>query len=75
MPDDWFSQKEEVPYLYLSANPWACSCSLSYLRIYLEKYDYNVYVRNGPLITIDAESVVSSAKTETRNFTSRLTQL
>lgn len=58
MPDNWFSQKEEVPYLYLSANPWACSCSLSYLHRYLGDYELNVYVRDGPEIKGDAESVV-----------------
>ncbi|KAM9335150.1 uncharacterized protein ABDE67_020108 [Symphorus nematophorus] len=58
MPDDWFSQKEEVPYLYLSANPWACSCSLGYLRRYLEDYELNVYVRDGPIIRSNGESVV-----------------
>lgn len=59
MPDNWFSQKEEVPYLYLSANPWACSCSLDYLRRYLDDYELNVYVRDGPVIKSDADSVVS----------------
>ncbi|XP_055012143.1 platelet glycoprotein Ib alpha chain-like [Boleophthalmus pectinirostris] len=58
LPDNWFSQKNEVPYLYLSANPWACSCSLGYLRMYLEEYDYNVYVKDGPIISADAESVI-----------------
>ncbi|KAM4714907.1 uncharacterized protein FYW61_019775 [Anableps anableps] len=58
MPDGWFSQKEEVPYLYLSANPWACSCSLGYLRRYLEEYELNVYVRDGPIISSDVDSVV-----------------
>ncbi|KAM7366680.1 hypothetical protein PAMP_016095 [Pampus punctatissimus] len=58
LPDNWFSQKEEVPYLYLSANPWACSCSLSYLRRYLDSYEFNVYVRDGPIIEVNAESVV-----------------
>nr|XP_046237601.1 platelet glycoprotein Ib alpha chain [Scatophagus argus] len=58
MPDNWFSQKEEVPYLYLSANPWACSCSLGYLRTYLDNYEFNVYVRDGPIINSNAESVV-----------------
>ncbi|XP_050928627.1 platelet glycoprotein Ib alpha chain [Lates calcarifer] len=58
MPDDWFSKKKEVPYLYLSANPWACSCSLGYLRRYLEDYEFNIYVRDGPLIKSDGESVV-----------------
>ncbi|XP_055012149.1 platelet glycoprotein Ib alpha chain-like isoform X2 [Boleophthalmus pectinirostris] len=60
LPDNWFSQKNEVPYLYLSANPWACSCSLGYLRMYLEEYDYNVYVKDGPIISADAESVYDS---------------
>lgn len=60
MPDDWFSQKMDVPYLYLSANPWACSCSLGYLRTYLEDYELNVYTRDGPEIKSDAESVVST---------------
>uniref|UniRef100_UPI003AACC44E uncharacterized protein n=1 Tax=Centroberyx gerrardi TaxID=166262 RepID=UPI003AACC44E len=58
MPDDWFSQKEEVPYLFLSANPWACSCSLGYLHSYLDNYEHNVYVRDGPIYQPDAESVV-----------------
>lgn len=64
MPDDWFSKKEEVPYLYLSANPWACSCSLNYLHRYLNDYEFNVYVRDGPNIRNDAESVVSNTNNE-----------
>ncbi|KAM6894717.1 uncharacterized protein PEZ65_022371 [Lycodopsis pacificus] len=58
MPDGWFSQKKSVPYLYLSANPWACYCSLSYLSVYVDEYEFNVYVRDGPVIEISAESVV-----------------
>ncbi|KAL4008456.1 hypothetical protein ACER0C_002308 [Sarotherodon galilaeus] len=61
MPDEWFSRKEEVPYLYLSANPWACTCSLGYLRRYLDDYELNVYVRDGPEIKSDVESVVCDA--------------
>lgn len=59
MPDDWFSQKEQVPYLYLSGNLWACSCSLGYLRRYLEENELNVYTQDGPIIKNNAESVVS----------------
>lgn len=66
MPDDWFSMKEMVPYLYLSANPWACSCSLDYLRRYLDDNEFNVYTRDGPLINNDVESVVSVAHGEER---------
>ncbi|XP_038586430.1 platelet glycoprotein Ib alpha chain [Micropterus salmoides] len=58
MPDDWFSQKKEVPYLYLSSNDWVCTCSLGYLREYLDEYELNVYVRDGTIIRSDAESVV-----------------
>ncbi|XP_042368217.1 platelet glycoprotein Ib alpha chain [Plectropomus leopardus] len=58
MPDDWFSPKTEVPYLFLSVNPWACSCALGYLRRYLEDYEFNVYVRDGKIIISDGESVV-----------------
>ncbi|XP_035506582.2 platelet glycoprotein Ib alpha chain [Scophthalmus maximus] len=58
MPENWFSRKEEVPYLYLSANPWACSCSLDYFHRYLNEYELNVYVRDGPIIRGTAESVV-----------------
>ena len=58
MPDGWFSQKEEVHYLYLSTNPWACSCSLTYFHTYLVKYSYNIYVRDGAEISLDDRSVV-----------------
>ncbi|KAJ3585753.1 hypothetical protein NHX12_014472 [Muraenolepis orangiensis] len=57
MPDDWFSVKD-IPYLFLSANPWLCSCSLGYLNGYLNDYETNVYVRDGAFINGDAESVV-----------------
>lgn len=60
VPDNWFSSKEEVPYLFLSPNPWECSCSLGYLHTYLDMYETNFYVRDGPDINNDAESVVSS---------------
>lgn len=61
VPDGWFSQKEEVPYLFLSANPWACSCALLYLHGYLDEYGYNVYTRRGRTITNDPDSLVSKA--------------
>lgn len=59
MPDGWFSQKEDVPYLYLSLNPWACSCSLGYLRRYLDDFELNIYVRDGAEIRNGVDSVVS----------------
>lgn len=62
MPDDWFSTKPDVSYLYLSANPWTCTCSVGYFRRYLEEYEYNVYTRDGENIQADVESVVSVIK-------------
>jgi len=64
MPDGWFNQKEEVPYLFLSANPWACYCSLGYLREYLDDFESNIYVRevNGESdFKTAVERVVSTA--------------
>lgn len=49
-----------MPYLDLSANPWACSCALLYLHGYLDDYGLNVYTR-GQSITSNPESVVSPA--------------
>lgn len=72
MPDEWFSQKEEVPYLYLSANPWSCTCSLGYLRRYLDGYEYNVYVRDGPDIKIDVESVVCTTNRKIKQIQTHL---
>ncbi|KAK2863424.1 hypothetical protein Q5P01_002957 [Channa striata] len=66
MPDNWFSQKVEVPYLYLSANPWACSCSLDYLNKYLNDNEMNIYVRDGPIINSDADSVVCDSPQQHR---------
>lgn len=59
MPDDWLSTMSEVCYLYLSENPWTCTCSAGYFRSYLEEYEYNVYTRDGVNIQIDVDSVVS----------------
>ncbi|XP_061768919.1 platelet glycoprotein Ib alpha chain [Nerophis ophidion] len=58
LPDDWFSQKKVVPYLYFAANPWACNCTLTYLRTYLEEYEVNFYVLEGELITMDPKRLV-----------------
>ncbi|XP_029965998.1 platelet glycoprotein Ib alpha chain [Salarias fasciatus] len=58
MPDDWFSKKEDIPYIILSANPWECSCSLRILHRYLQDNGLNVYVLDGGLISSDPESVV-----------------
>ncbi|XP_070978161.1 platelet glycoprotein Ib alpha chain [Oncorhynchus clarkii lewisi] len=57
MPDQWFSAKPEVPYTYLSQNPWACFCKVGYLKKHLDDQGFNVYTRDGIIITPDEESV------------------
>lgn len=47
MPDEFFSSKPELPYVYLSHNPWLCSCSVGYLHRFLNDQDYNIYKHNG----------------------------
>ncbi|KAJ3585747.1 hypothetical protein NHX12_014466 [Muraenolepis orangiensis] len=71
MPDDWFSVKD-IPYLFLSANPWLCSCSLGYLNGYLNDYETNVYVRDGAFINGDAESVVCASPERLRGRAEQL---
>ncbi|KAM9835431.1 platelet glycoprotein Ib alpha chain [Syngnathus typhle] len=58
VPDDWFNPREDVPYLYLSDNPWACSCSLMYLHTYLQDFSFNFYVRDGKSIEREPKSLV-----------------
>ncbi|XP_077445609.1 uncharacterized protein LOC144066135 [Stigmatopora argus] len=58
LPDDWFNPREDVPYLFLSANPWACSCSLAYLNTYLKDFYFNFYVRDGLIKSVDPKSLV-----------------
>ncbi|XP_041635065.1 SLIT and NTRK-like protein 2 isoform X2 [Cheilinus undulatus] len=61
MPDGWFNKKEEVPYLFLSANPWDCTCSNLYLQTYMVDFDLNVYIRDGETIMSGALEVVCSS--------------
>lgn len=62
MPDGFFSSKPELPYVYLSHNPWLCSCAVGYLHSYLNDQEHNVYVHDGPNdILPGADSVVCSA--------------
>ncbi|XP_051517552.1 platelet glycoprotein Ib alpha chain isoform X2 [Myxocyprinus asiaticus] len=59
MPDDFFSSKPDIAYVYLSHNPWLCSCAIGYLHSYLNDQDYNIYIHEGPKsITQGPETVV-----------------
>ncbi|KAL0150044.1 hypothetical protein M9458_054703, partial [Cirrhinus mrigala] len=59
MPDGFFSSKPELPYVYLTNNPWLCSCAVGYLHSYLNDQEHNVYVHDGPNdIVPAADSVV-----------------
>lgn len=48
MPNDWFSSKPELPYVFLSKNPWACFCNVGYLQVYLDDQAHNVYIHTNP---------------------------
>ncbi|KAL6484098.1 hypothetical protein MHYP_G00089710 [Metynnis hypsauchen] len=43
LPDEFFSSKPELPYVFLSKNRWVCSCQVGYLQKYLEDQGHNVY--------------------------------
>ncbi|XP_063042628.1 platelet glycoprotein Ib alpha chain [Engraulis encrasicolus] len=65
MPHNWFVSKPDLPYVFLSKNPWKCYCEVGYLQVYLEDQEFNVYVHTNPdspnpLLSIenDPESVV-----------------
>ncbi|KAG7464561.1 hypothetical protein MATL_G00166950 [Megalops atlanticus] len=59
MPDQFFSNFPEIPYVFLSKNPWICSCEAGYLPSWLDDQLSNVYLHTGPTtIMNDPESVV-----------------
>ncbi|RXN08471.1 platelet glyco Ib alpha chain-like protein [Labeo rohita] len=61
MPDGFFSSKPDLPYVYLTNNPWLCSCAVGYLHSYLNDQEHNVYMHDGPNDVVPAaDSVVCS---------------
>ncbi|XP_017543466.1 platelet glycoprotein Ib alpha chain [Pygocentrus nattereri] len=44
LPDEFFSSKPELPYVFLSKNRWVCSCQVGYLEKYLNDQAHNVYI-------------------------------
>ncbi|KAK9954804.1 hypothetical protein ABG768_016845 [Culter alburnus] len=58
MPDGFFSSKPELPYVFLSYNPWLCSCAVGYLHSYLNDQEHNVYKHDGPNDIIPAADTV-----------------
>lgn len=58
MPDGFFSSKPELPYVFLSHNPWICSCAVGYLHSYLNDQEHNVYKHDGPNDIIPAADTV-----------------
>ncbi|XP_026887233.2 platelet glycoprotein Ib alpha chain [Electrophorus electricus] len=59
MPNEFFSSKPDLPYVFLSQNPWQCSCEVGYLQRYLEDQGHNVYQNTGPTtLENNPESVV-----------------
>ncbi|RXM91851.1 Platelet glycoprotein Ib alpha chain [Acipenser ruthenus] len=60
LPDGFFSHLE-IPYVFLSSNPWFCDCSLEYFRGWMEEQGHNVYSRDGGEIKNAPETVVCAA--------------
>ncbi|XP_051947364.1 leucine-rich repeat-containing protein 4C [Xyrauchen texanus] len=59
MPDGFFSFKPDIAYVYLSHNPWLCSCAVDYLHSYLNDQDHNIYIHVvSNIFTPGAETVV-----------------
>lgn len=61
MPDGFFSSKPDLPYVYLSYNPWLCSCSVGYLHSFLNDQEHNVYKHEGPNDIVPGADSVSCA--------------
>ncbi|XP_026093074.1 SLIT and NTRK-like protein 6 [Carassius auratus] len=61
MPDGFFSSKPELPYVYLTHNPWLCSCAVGYLHSFLNDQEHNIYMHEGLYNIIPAaDSVLCS---------------
>ncbi|KAJ8255032.1 hypothetical protein GJAV_G00200200 [Gymnothorax javanicus] len=68
MPDKFFSKLSDIPYVYLSKNPWVCNCDVGYLSRWLEDQGHNVYVHTGPSnIVNDPESVVCDSPNQLKD--------
>ncbi|KAL7863845.1 hypothetical protein AOLI_G00152650 [Acnodon oligacanthus] len=61
LPDEFFSSKPELPYVFLSKNRWLCSCQVGYLQKYLEDQEHNVYIHTNRTMDLKA-SIVNDAE-------------
>ncbi|XP_041926538.1 platelet glycoprotein Ib alpha chain [Alosa sapidissima] len=62
MPHNWFSSKPELPYVFLSKNPWRCFCDVGYLQIYLDDQAHNVYFHTNPQSTNPLQDIENNAE-------------
>nr|XP_023653239.1 platelet glycoprotein Ib alpha chain-like [Paramormyrops kingsleyae] len=68
LPNKFFSSKPNIPYVYLSQNPWVCNCEMEYLQSWLDDESFNVYIHTGPdSILSDPESVVCDSPSHLKN--------
>ncbi|XP_067301457.1 platelet glycoprotein Ib alpha chain [Pseudorasbora parva] len=61
MPESFFSSEYDIPYVYLSQNPWLCSCAVGYLHSYLNDQEGSIYKHDEIKgVVLSPQSVVCS---------------
>ncbi|XP_077326821.1 uncharacterized protein LOC143961413 [Lithobates pipiens] len=64
IPDNFFHGPNDLGYVYLDNNPWACSCTLHYFKEWVEDNGHAIYTKlsDGTPVN-DEKSILCSDKT------------